>query len=289
MQTAISNENIDNTVYNNYTVNTKVNEIRLLFDSPKLHDKIMVIVEGKTDKIYKYLLDDNKVYIKKNNSCDGLVSLITILNNELKDLIIVLKDADFDNLNNITYEEYENIFLTDTHDVETMMLSSENVECKLSMEFLSGTERGYIKNCINKIDALSYLKWFNMTNHLNLITKDLAIGNIFDGYSDVSLSDCETELFKEPKNRERCPNLLKDVQNFMKTHKTQDKWNLVNGHDLCVALKIYFHSKGAKSGDVSQCARMAYLMADFEKTKLCQKLTNWEIVHNKVIINRKYI
>ena len=289
MQTAINNENINNTVYSNYTVNTKVNEIRLLFSSPKLHDKILVIIEGTTDKIYKYLLDDKKVYIKANNSCDGLISLITILNKDFSDLIIVLKDADFDNLNNVSYKEYGNIFLTDTHDIETMMLSSENVECKLSMEFLSGSERGFINNCITKLDALSYMKWFNMTNHINLITKDIKMGNLFDGNSKISLNDCESEMFKNPKNQERCPNLLNEVQSFMKTHKTQDKWNLVNGHDLCNALAIYFQKKGSKSGNVSQCIRMAYLMVDFNQTKLYRQLTQWEITHNREIMNRNCI
>lgn len=289
MQTAINNENINNTVYSNYTVNAKVNEIRLLFASPKLHDRVLVIIEGKTDKIYKYLLDNKNVYIKTNNSCDGLISLITILNKDFRDLIIVLKDADFDNLNNVSYKEYGNIFLTDTHDMETMMLSSENVECKLSMEFLSGSERGFINNCITKLDALSYLKWFNMTNHINLITKDIKMGNLFDGNSKISLNDCESEVFKNPKNQERCPNLLKEVQSFMKTHKTQDKWNLVNGHDLCNALTIYFQKKGSKSGNVSQCIRMAYLMVDFKQTKLYRQLTQWEITHNREIMNRNCI
>lgn len=289
MQTVINNGCLENTVYNNYTAISKANEIRLLFGSSVLSNKTLVIIEGKTDKIYKFLLDENNVHIINNNTCDGLISLINILNKDYGDSIIVIKDADFDNLNHITYDEFDNIFLTDTHDVETMMLSTDEIEQKLSVEFMTGNERGFIQNCIKQLEALSYIKWYNILNHLNLVTRNVKIGNVYDGKNTVSLDDCETEIFKIEKNKQRCPNLVKEVQKFISTHYTKDIWNLVNGHDLCIALNIFFKKTGKSCGDISQCIRLGYTMKDFIQTNLYKKLTAWERIHKKNIINYNYV
>ena len=289
MNTTINNECDSNTVYKKCTVNTRITEIRLLFASPKLSNKTLVLVEGITDKIYQYLLNKETVYIKQNGSCDGIINIVATLNQEYKESVIVIKDADFDNLNHITYAEYDNVFLTDSHDIETMMLSSESMERKLAMEFMAGDESGFVKKCISDLEILSYTKWYNITNHLSLITKGVKIGNIYQGEKGISLETCEAELYKIEQNKERCPCLAKEVQKFMDTHRTEDKWNLVNGHDLCNALSIYFNKKGKSCGNVSQCIRMGYTMQDFKKTQLYERLINWEKVHGKTILNSNCI
>lgn len=274
----------ENSVRSACSLDAKINEIRLLFNTPKLEGRILVIVEGLTDKVYKNLFDNSKVVFKKNGSCDGLISFIDKLNVDFQGLYIVIKDADFDHLNNISYTQYDNVFLTDTHDIETMMLSVRTIEQKLAVEFLDEIDEGFIQKCMKHLEPLSYLKWYNISKHLNLVVKEIQIGTIYDGCNQVSLTDCEYELYKDKKNRDRCACVVKEVSEFIKTHKTEDKWNLVNGHDLCKALNIFFKNQGKSTGDVSKCLRMGYSLNDFKQTELYHSINKWENLYRKKIL-----
>lgn len=274
----------NNSVKNNCSVDSKITKIRLLFNSPKLKEKILVIVEGITDKIYKYLFDCTKVELDYNNSCDGLIKFIDVLNKDYKDCFIVIKDADFDHLNHVTYNQYDNLFLTDTHDIETMMLSVKDIEKKLAAEFLPNDEEGFVLRCLNHLEPLSYLKWYNIAHHLNLIVKAIKVGNVYDGSNKISLKKCETELYKVKINEDRCPCVSEKVREFIKYNETEDKWNLVNGHDLCAALNIFFKDRGYSGGDVAMCLRMAYTTNDFQQTKLYCAIKDWETIHKKSIL-----
>lgn len=279
----ISMNTENNSVKEKCTEESKISEYRLLFNSPLLEKKVLVIVEGLTDKVYKFFFDDEKVLVRPNNSCDGLLKLIDELNKNYKNRFIVIKDADFDHLNSITYEQYENLFLTDSHDVETMMLSVSNVERKLLVEFLPSGESNFISECMKHLEPLSYLKWFNITNQLNLIVRGIKIGTVYCGDKHVSLENCKDELYKIPANQERCPCVLDDLKEFIKNNKTDDEWNLVNGHDLCTGLNVYIKKHGGSGGDISMYIRAAYTFEDFKKSKLYQDLRNWESIHGREI------
>ena len=280
-------ETTENSISERCTLNSKITEIKLLFNTPKLKDKILVIVEGITDRVYRYLFDDTKVIFEKYGSCDGITNLIESLDADFKDSFIVIKDADFDHLDKISYPQYTNFFETDTHDIETMMLSVNTIEQKLSIEFLSEVRKGFIQTCMEHLEPLSYLKWFNMKNHLNLIVKEIKLGTVYDGLRKINLKDCENELYKDKKNQERCSCVADKVSEFMKKFNTDDKWNLVNGHDLCIALNIYFKNLGKSVSDIDKCLRMAYTMNDFKKTELYNSIKKWEVLHNKIIIRKE--
>jgi len=116
------------------------NTIKLLFNSDKLKNKSLLIIEGKSDfKIYRSLFDDKNVYLYKNGSCDGLIPLLEHLNLEYMDCCLAIKDADFDNLEGKKYPQLQNLFLTDFHDIEMMMID-DDAENKICSEFLDKKE-----------------------------------------------------------------------------------------------------------------------------------------------------
>lgn len=284
----ISTQAMENSIFNNLSLTAKITEIKLLFNTQILEDKILIIVEGVFDKVYGFLFNNEKVFIKPNNTCGGLKNFLDELNKEYKDFLIIIKDADFDHLNKVSYEQYNNLFLTDTHDIETMMLSDPNIEQRLSEKFLSRKEEGFIQECMEQLEFLSYLKWYNVKNHLKLIVKQIKIGNVYDGYHPVSLDDCRKELYKNDKNFKLCPDIIDKVQAFIALNKTDDKWNLTNGHDLCKALNIYFNKHGNTKESVSDYLSHGYAMADFEKTKLYSSIRKWEDMHQINILKNNF-
>ena len=274
----------ENSIRSKCSLDAKITEIRLLFNTPRLNDRILVIVEGLTDKVYKNLFDNTIVVFERNGSCDGLLALVDELGVEYKGRFIVIKDADFDHLNSISYNQYDNVFLTDSHDIETMILSVKSIQQKLSVEFLDEIDDDFVQKCMTHLEPLSYLKWYNIKNHLNLIVKEIQVGTVYDGCKNVSLKACEEELYKDKRNEERCSCIANKVAEFIKTNKTEDKWNLVNGHDLCKAICIFLMKSGKTGGDISKCLRMGYTASDFQQTKLYHSIIKWEEIYHKKVL-----
>ncbi len=100
-----------------------VNSIRLQLRHPSGVNKVWVIVEGETDqKLYSKLIDGHHVEIEIAHG--GLNSLLLSVSELLRetDRILGIRDADFLHLEG-KKETAENIFLTDFHDAEMMMIS----------------------------------------------------------------------------------------------------------------------------------------------------------------------
>jgi len=86
-------------------LNTKLNEIRLSKNHPSVKGKIFVLLEGKTDiKLFRNIFNPDKTYISQINGKEKLKQALEILHDEGYSTIFGIKDSDFDNLENITYE-----------------------------------------------------------------------------------------------------------------------------------------------------------------------------------------
>src|SRR5262245_19497546 len=112
------------------------NEIRMTRTS---HDGAFLIVEGDTDaRFYKRMVDSGKCRISIAHNRENAVQLVTILQGDNFAGFLAIVDADFDVLEGAVFGS-SNIFLTDTHDLETMMLKSPALE-KLLLEMESETK-----------------------------------------------------------------------------------------------------------------------------------------------------
>lgn len=259
------------------------NEIKLLFNSPALKDKILLIIEGKSDfKIYKSLFDDKNVYLHKNGSCDGLVPLLEHLNLEYMDCCLAIKDADFDNLEGKKYPQLQNLFLTDFHDIEMMMIDDE-AENKICSEFLDKKEIDIFKKCINDIIYISYIKWLNISKKLCLCVDVFSrLGDIYDGNTPVKLSSCKEKLKRVENNVAKCCDFEKNIESFISENQTSDFLNLTNGHDFCNALAIFIKAHNGENisgSNLERFIRATYSFEKFKKSKLFAHIKEWETAH----------
>jgi hypothetical protein len=267
---------------------THVNTVRLLFNSPALRDKILIIVEGESDrKIYSYLFDSSAIQFYENGSCDGIPDILEKLNVNYLNRCIAIKDADFDHLENKTYD-LPNLFLTDCHDIE-MMLIDEDLEEKICCEFLDESCK-CVKNCMADLKIVFYLKWYNISEHLCLNVRSFAhLGDIYNGRSAVDLDSCVKKLYQTAGNKEKSPDIGQKLVAFIASHATEDYKNLTNGHDLCNALLLYVRARGGmtSSEEISKLARAAYSLNKFKSTRLFRDISNWEQSNGKLVLKRR--
>ena len=267
-----------------------INTIRFLFNSPKTKGKTIVLIEGSTDKkVYSFLFNLEKVYLHVLGSCNSIEEILKNLNTKYKDEFFAIKDADFDWLNKKNYK-YSNLFITDTHDLETMMvLSIPEINKRLCCDFFEGKNKNIISKVIKDLKYLSLIKWFNSFYNFCLDVNCININLIYDGKKQVKAEQCIEKLYRKQSNEKKCPDILKKLRTFIK-EKYQNEYlfnlKLVNGHDLFIAIAIYIRNyikKNINEEIVSQFCRAAYTLQYFRKTKMYRSIKKWAQLNNKTL------
>lgn len=267
---------------------TQENTINLLFHSPALNNKILVIVEGKDDKkVYDCHLPLENFYIYTYGTCNNYSELVEKLNRKHHKDFFAIKDADFDKLNNVE-NPFDNLFLTDTHDLETMLIKDNiDFKSKLQSEYNINTSEDFILKCVQHLSFLSYLKWYNNKHELKLSFKHISICNIFDGIS-FDKTKCIEELYKCPANKDIFSDEHKNsLTDFIEKNCKIDKWLLTNGHDLCDAIAQFIRSNGntdtqISNKHISQLLRMNYTTENFHETNLYKNIQKWVYAHRNI-------
>lgn len=258
-------------------------EIHLLFQSPECKDKIIAIVEGKDDvKLYKSLFNLSLVKVYAICGKQHIVSVLNMLNPTYGKNLFAIKDADFDNLNSITYRSINNLFLTDTHDSETMMLCEEGVVDKIANEY--DVDINNLKRIINRVlDDLkhySYVKWMSETNNLKITFDCFNIASCYSSLCNGSISNCLNAIFIHPANININKVCEQDLLSFI-NNKEVDIYNLINGHDLCDGIRFVLFNANMVNGTIerdklSAIMRAAYNENLFSRTNLHKNLLLWE-------------
>lgn len=281
---------------------SKLNVMGLLFNGQKLYGKVLVLVEGDTDvAVYGYLLGAARFYLYNCGGCKDFVFFISKLNVDHSAECIAIKDADFDRLDGKCkeYDKFKNLFLTDTHDLETMMLCdggkvNSEMEQKMICEYISvGSTSGLVQRCMNDLKPLSYVRWYNSRYDLGLKLDKIKCGDLYDNNA-VALDEWVNRLCKVADNAQKCPATLKeDVAQFKEANSNVDLWQLTNGHDLCGAMASLVrkrqneqrkqmnqegqsYSRGNDNDKILfSFIQGAYTRQQFEKTALCKQIEQW--------------
>ena len=277
----------ENSVQSSINTTTNLNTLKLLFNTQDLNNKILVIVEGADDKkVYAWHLSSETFYIYVYGTCDNYSKLVEELNREHHYDFFAIKDADFDILNNVEYS-CDNLFLTDTHDLETMLIKdNEDFESKLRIEYDIDFSESFILKCIHWLSFLSYLKWYNNKHELKLNLKCISLGNIFNGNNPIDKEKCIEELHKDQENRGIFSDAhIQSLAEFISNNKEIDEWQLINGHDLCKAIAQFIKynaNKQVSHETISKLLRMNYAPEKFHETYLYKKIHNWISKHKAI-------
>ena len=273
----------------------EINEIKLLISGYRSLGKFSVLVEGIDDVIvYEKFFVRDKVEVCQTNGCAKLVELVEGLDKKhLENDFIGIKDSDFDVLNHVTYP-FQNLFLTDKHDLETMMISEESLEniMKIYLRYEDMKKDGkkiqshkILSDAFLLLRPISFIRWFNDKNGINLKFGTLRLSTMMKVDATLGIPCCLK--FLKRLNADATELTEEAIQNFiLEASDDIDDRMLVRGHDLCdmISLLIKGHpyccqGKKVSAEKIESSLKLTYGIDDFRKTQLYAEITDWFRIH----------
>ncbi len=262
-------------------------------------DHSFLIVEGDTDiHFYQNVLDtyQKRCFVVKHldgkNAKQDAIGLLAKLEKTQFEGVLAIVDADFDTLEGKTPES-KNLFLTDTHDMETMILKSPAFDKFLSEYgsegkiklFVKQQNKAVRKKLLDEGMHLGYLRWISEEAKTEDKLK-------FDKLPFGKFVDKETLTVNQQK-------LLETIKNHSQQHaldwidvkkRIEDKkdakhnlWYVCCGHDLIELLSIGLRKalatrkgKEAEPEIIEKNLRLAYEYSYFVTTRLYRAIMQWE-------------
>ena len=269
------------------TPNDLANQVRL---TRTQHKGTIIIPEGSTDsRVLSRYIDQKSARLIAANGKDNSLLTLNILESSNVDGIISLVDSDFWKLENYNPNS-KNVLCTDTHDFDTMLISSPAFE-KLISEFanrhklvqISNSPRDYL---IDLVKPIGFLRWISSPFKENLNLKFKTI-NYSSFINTIDFTLDEDKLILEVlKITPYCTLSAVDLKNKLKNIKqsfNSDPLQLIGGHDAMhvfdIGLRQNFGNIRGQKGNVDiieAALRMGYEKEYFEKTELYNSLINWE-------------
>uniref|UniRef100_UPI00403ECFE0 DUF4435 domain-containing protein n=1 Tax=Microcoleus sp. TaxID=44472 RepID=UPI00403ECFE0 len=269
------------------TPNYIANQIRLLRNQPQYTEHSFLIAEGDTDaRLWKNLVDSTKCRVEIAHNKDNAVQVLNILEKDNFAGVLAVVDADFWILEGVV-KCSPNLLLTDTHDLETMLLKSPALE-KVLLEHgseakINNFAKDIRQTLLESAKIVGYLRWASLKFNYCLKFEGLAFNKFVD---DKTLALNESKLFQTVKNNSQKPGLdepeSRANMDSLKTN-TQDMWYICCGHDMISILSIALckalgscNSKEVEPNVLEKYLRVAYESAHFRETKLYRSIQRWE-------------
>jgi len=274
---------------------------------PSLQKKVFIITEGPYDyEFYSRFFNSEKCEIRFANSRKNVISVIKSLlkkiPGEAPGSVIGIVDRDFSFFTGPEGENYENVFMTDSHDIETMIISDEMIEKVLEYYERKSSAGRFRRNTLMAIRQGSMLSrliecsrlvglslfvnekyGLNMTfKHLNCKKK-----NIFIDFTDPSALVMDEERLMEvieKRNKTKFADFREALSKELSGGPDLFDYpmQICRGHDLmCVLLADininYPQDSGSKvrSRDLERLFRRLYGREEFYKTDLYRELKGW--------------
>lgn len=267
-----------------------VTKLKMLRSGKK--DKSFLVVEGITDfRLYSKFIDPSCCEVIIADSKQNVEACIKVFNEEKALGILGITDRDFDGLEP-ELEVIPNVFVTDGHDLECMLIKSnafENIcieygDKEKYMKFESHIKMPIRDYLIKQVALIGYLRWYSLKEQLGLRFSNLEFEKFIDTKTlEVDLSRLiDYVLFGSKKAKETESSLIsKEVKKLKARH--HDEWQVCCGHDLMVVINLglmhvfgNYNAKNLFPGQLEGNFRLAYTKEDFKQTQLYKQLVTWE-------------
>jgi 5S rRNA maturation endonuclease (ribonuclease M5) len=260
------------------------NSIRLLRSD---HEGVFLIVEGHSDKlIYERLVNKQEVRITIASGKNNAIKALSILEKENFCRVFAVIDADFSRIEQ-QIPDSNNLFLTDEHDLEMMLIKSAAFDKLLkergSEEKIAAFSKDIRETLLKLGQEIGKLRLLSLRNKLDLKFEGLKFGKFID---KEKLSINIDELIRSIKNHSQ--KLSLDEQQIKQdlsviSDENHDPWQLCCGHDfisiLAIALWKVLGTRNAndvKKEDLERELRLAYELSYFYQTQIYQLMVNWQ-------------
>ena len=215
------------------------NSIRLLRSD---HEGVFLIVEGHSDKlIYERLVNKQEVRVTIASGKNNAIKALSILEKENFRRVVAVIDADFSRIEQ-QIPDSNNLFLTDEHDLEMMLIKSAAFDKLLkergSEEKIAAFPKDIRETLLKLGQEIGKLRLLSLRNKLDLKFEGLKFGKFID---KEKLSINIDELIISIKNHSQ--KLSLDEQQIKQdlsviSDENHDPWQLCCGHDFISILAI---------------------------------------------------
>lgn len=277
------------------TVESKTAELEAFLKHPETTGKIYVVVEGLCNdtnvygddkKFYGQFFDSSKVDFFEAGGYSFTSQIVNHFNSSTnyKDRVIGIRDADFSHITN--YSPINNLFLTDTHDWETMAIKGGESLRKMCSEMSMDYDPNLYRTIMDHLKPLSHIRLYNCLkqrsdpNYNGINFNKIGFHNYYGGDKEIDLNTCLTELKKNNNKVNPFPN-ESDIRQQYDQYRDVDLYQLTRGHDIVHALQQRYRylNQGTNSihgeKDISCILRTAYTYTDFQQTKLYKDIDAW--------------
>ena len=271
------------------TPDSIANRIRLLRGD---HEGVFLIVEGHSDKlIYERLVNKQEVRVTIASGKNNAIKALSILEKEdnFRRVVAVI-DADFSRIEQ-QIPHSNNLFLTDEHDLEMMLIKSAAFDKLLkergSEEKIKAFTEDIRETLLKLGQEIGKLRWLSLRNKLDLKFEGLNFKNFID---QKNLSINIDKLIISIKNHSQKPSL--DEQQIKQdlsviSDENHDPWQLCCGHDfidilaiaLCKVLGTW-NANDVKTEVLERELRLGYELSYFYQTQIYQLMVNWQSNHH---------
>lgn len=297
---------------NEIDANYYFGEIKMWEDSPFRKNRVGVIVEAKAEeKLFgKFFKKDCLFFCFQG--WEKVVATIKQVNQYTIKGVFGIIDADFKRIEKIEPTD-DNLFLTDYHDTEMMLIESDAWNHVLHHYADTSIST---KKTVSKLDAFEQKKGEPIKETLLKLATQIAYIRLFDKrfkppltfriqkkkgkyeYIDYhkfvdpkTLNLNQKKLLKIVENKSSKPNFFAKSPNKERLETIQqevfDVLEFCNGHDVCNLLSLALEEAIASKASSKKVAGetieanlvMNYRLEDFQKTQLYKALKNWEKSH----------
>lgn len=265
-----------------------VDEMILRLNTPVNSNKVVVWVEGKDWRVYRKFFNSNKII--EAGSAGGLV--ITEAHNKLRkkkpfQKSIVIRDADFKCLEGVSLSADPDIFYTDGHDVEMMMLKQPVVRQKVCEVFeYTGDVSKFYEDIFKELSPLSYFKWFSYHNGKCYAFEPLGKLMQYKSADLMNLTwienmtyDCSKSKWEQSNHSTPFVRInVTDVVSFMNANPNVNMYEITNGHDFCNRLAMHIKTKTnyvRNEESINDSIMVSFDYEQFKNTDLHKSLKAW--------------
>lgn len=232
------------------------NQIRM---TRSQHKGAFIIVEGGTDsRLHQRFVNAEKCQFIPANGKEKTLGVLQILDEDKFVGALAIVDADFWRIEDEIVHS-PNLFITDSHDIETMMLASPALD-KILVEwgsenkignFVQQYEKDVRQILLDIGQPIGYLRLVSIRKNLSLKFEGIQFSKFID--RDAAQAD-------------------------------HDPWDVCSGHDLICILSFSLvrtlgsnQDQDVKPELLEKILRVAYEYSYFVETKLYESLNHWEI------------
>lgn len=270
------------------TYQDKIDELILDMSHPNSRGQVFVFVEGESDirlfRKFFNLVNCKVESIPGGNAKleEGVSELVRIY-----PLVFGIRDSDFIRLGSTVYKK-TNMFMTDLHDIEMTLIVEDEVFSAVVFEYSNiakGDHKSVRNRILKAIEKVSYLKWLNQIENLELKFEGTGFQDLISFVRDeVDFREYfKRLLIKSPNAKITDFDIILQKTDELRA-KAPNPFYLCNGHDFTKAFSRFLKDQGkvkrVDENSISSAFRMTFRNEFLIRTSLYEETQKWATKHS---------